>query len=65
MDILIDSDFKPWVSAKIPIFKPNSIQILEMNISPSMQTATDEDTKVKAPLIADILNMWRQEFVHQ
>jgi len=51
MDILIDSNFKPW--------------ILEMNISPSMQTATEEDTKVKAPLIADLLNMWRMEFLQK
>ncbi|KAI6177078.1 hypothetical protein M3Y97_00868200 [Aphelenchoides bicaudatus] len=51
MDILIDDDFKPW--------------ILEMNISPSMQTVTEEDTKVKAPLVQNILNMWRMEFVHK
>ncbi|CAD5216442.1 unnamed protein product [Bursaphelenchus okinawaensis] len=49
MDILIDSDYKPW--------------ILEMNISPSMQAATSEDVVVKAPLIADLMNMWRMEFV--
>jgi hypothetical protein len=34
-----------------------------MNISPSMQTSTDEDVQVKAPLIADLLNMWRMEFI--
>lgn len=49
MDILVDSDYKPW--------------ILEMNISPSMQAATEEDVVVKAPLIADLMNMWRLEFV--
>uniref|UniRef100_A0A1I7SQI1 Tubulin polyglutamylase TTLL4 n=1 Tax=Bursaphelenchus xylophilus TaxID=6326 RepID=A0A1I7SQI1_BURXY len=49
MDILVDSDYKPW--------------ILEMNISPSMQAATDQDVVVKAPLIADLMNMWRMEFV--
>lgn len=36
-----------------------------MNISPSMQTATDEDARVKAPLVSDLLNMWRMEFIHK
>lgn len=49
MDILVDANYKPW--------------ILEMNISPSMQSATNEDVIVKAPLLADLLNMWKMEFV--
>ncbi|KAI6214964.1 hypothetical protein M3Y94_00330000 [Aphelenchoides besseyi] len=50
MDILVDSNFEPY--------------ILEMNISPSMQTATEEDVAVKASLISDVLNMWRMQFIH-
>ncbi|KAI6241047.1 Tubulin-tyrosine ligase [Aphelenchoides fujianensis] len=48
MDVILDKDYEPY--------------ILEMNISPSMQTGTAEDTAVKAPLISDCLNMWRMEY---
>ena len=51
MDVLIDAHWRPW--------------LLELNISPSMQTPTDEDTAVKAPLIANWFNVWRLEFLQK
>uniref|UniRef100_A0A915EUA9 Thioredoxin domain-containing protein n=1 Tax=Ditylenchus dipsaci TaxID=166011 RepID=A0A915EUA9_9BILA len=43
MDVLIDSTLKPW--------------LIEMNISPSLHSATSTDVEVKAPLARDVLNM--------
>ena len=43
VDILIDSDLKPWV--------------LEVNLSPSLATDAPLDLKIKANLITDTLNM--------
>jgi tubulin polyglutamylase TTLL4 len=37
MDVLIDSTLKPW--------------LIEMNISPSLHSATSTDIDVKAPLV--------------
>ena len=42
-DIILDEDLKPW--------------LLEVNISPSLQSGTDLDYSVKAPLARDVLNM--------
>lgn len=42
-DILIDSELKPWV--------------LEVNMSPSLQTDSPLDFKIKASLLTDTLNL--------
>lgn len=43
MDVLVDSKLRPW--------------LIEMNISPSLHSATPLDISVKAPLAKDVLNM--------
>ncbi|KAI1721209.1 tubulin-tyrosine ligase family domain-containing protein [Ditylenchus destructor] len=43
MDVLIDTCLRPW--------------LIEMNISPSLHSATPIDVEVKAPLAKDVLNM--------
>lgn len=48
MDILVDSDLKPW--------------LIEMNISPSLHSSTLVDVQVKAPLAKDVLNMCGMQF---
>lgn len=48
MDVLIDSDLKPW--------------LIEMNISPSLHSSTLVDMEVKAPLAKDVLNMCGMQF---
>lgn len=42
-DILLDESLKPW--------------LLEVNISPSLQSGTELDRMVKGPLARDVLNM--------
>lgn len=42
-DIVLDENLKPW--------------LLEVNISPSLQSSTDLDIAVKTPLARDILNL--------
>lgn len=43
VDIILDEALKPW--------------LLEVNISPSLQVATDTDKYVKLPLARDTLNL--------
>lgn len=43
MDVLIDNCLRPW--------------LIEMNISPSLHSATPIDVEVKSPLAKDVLNM--------
>lgn len=43
MDVLIDSTLKPW--------------LIEMNISPSLQSSTPVDISVKSQLASDVLNL--------
>lgn len=43
MDVLIDNTLKPW--------------LIEMNISPSLQSSTPVDISVKAQLASDVLNL--------
>lgn len=43
MDVLIDNALKPW--------------LIEMNISPSLQSSTPVDIAVKAQLASDVLNL--------
>lgn len=42
-DVIIDERLRPW--------------LLEVNISPSLHSASPLDQSVKGPIIADILNM--------
>ena len=42
-DILLDEDLKPW--------------LLEVNISPSLQTSSPLDTAIKGPLIRNVFNI--------
>jgi len=42
-DILMDSDLKPW--------------LMEVNISPSLQTESPLDLKIKSNLFIDTLNL--------
>lgn len=42
-DVLLDSDLKPW--------------LLEVNISPSMKASSENDARIKEPLVRDILNV--------
>ncbi|XP_044007977.1 tubulin polyglutamylase TTLL4-like [Aphidius gifuensis] len=43
IDILLDSSLKPW--------------LLEVNISPSLQSSSELDTHVKGPLVQNLLSM--------
>lgn len=42
-DIMIDSDFKPW--------------LIEINLSPSLAAESNLDMQIKSNLIADIFNL--------
>ena len=42
-DILVDESFKPW--------------LLEVNLSPSLNTDTQLDFKIKGGLMADLFNL--------
>ena len=42
-DVLLDSDLKPW--------------LLEVNISPSMKASSENDARIKEPLVRDLLNV--------
>lgn len=44
----MDSSLRPW--------------LIEMNISPSLQSSTPVDVRVKAPLARDVLNMCGLQF---